>query len=133
MTGDLHRALVGLGPADREKRIVEIARRKLGDLGRQLGRGPVRELARGRIVGEAHRLLGDGLGDLAAPMAGVHHGQAGEAVEQLLAALGPHPHALGAVDHELLVREPCMILGLVGPEVPDVVATRRHGCASLLP
>src|SRR5207245_5341101 len=41
----LHAALVGLGSAHGEERIVEIARRERGDLGRQLGGRPVRELA----------------------------------------------------------------------------------------
>ena len=54
-----------LGAADREERILEIARRQRGELRRQPRRRPVRELPRRRIVGQAHRLLGDRLGDLA--------------------------------------------------------------------
>src|SRR5262249_21072348 len=128
----LHRALVGLGAADREERVVEIARREAGDLGGQLGGGTIRELASRRIVGQAHGLLGDRLGDLPPAVAHVDDREAGEAVDELLAALGPHVDALGALDDELLVGEPGMVLRLVGPEMPDRVAARGHGCASPL-
>src|SRR6185503_8886953 len=87
----------------------------------------VRELASRRIVGQADGLLGDRLGDLAAAVSHVDHGEAGEAVDELLTALGPDVHALGALDHELLVGEPGMVLRLVGPEMPDRLAARGHG------
>src|SRR4029077_11776337 len=91
------------------------------------GSRTVRELASRRIVGQADSLLGDRLGDLAAAVTDVDHGEAGEAVDELLAALGPDVHAFGALDHELLVGQPGMILRLVGPEVPDRLAARGHG------
>src|SRR5262249_31508651 len=129
--GDLHRPLVRLGAAHREHRVREVAGSEGGELRRQLGGGRVRELARGGIVGEAHRLLGDGLGDLAPAVAHVDHGEAGEAVEQLLAILRPHVDALAAIDDELLVGEPRMVLRLVRPEVLDGAAV-DHGVLSLL-
>ena len=127
VAGHLHGALVGLGPAHGEERVVEIARRQRGELGRQLRRRPVRELARRRVVGEAHGLLGDGLGDLPPSVANVHHGEARKAIEELLAALGPDPDALGPLDHELFVGEPGVVLGLVRPEMSDRLAARGHG------
>src|SRR5215467_5632454 len=129
--GDLHRPLVRLGAAHREHRVRQVAGGEGGELGRQLGGGRVRELAGGRIVGEADRLLGDGLGDLAAAVAHVDHGEAGEAVEELLAFLRPHPDALAAIDDELLVGEPGMVLRLVRPEMLDGPAV-DHGVLSLV-
>ena len=79
VAGDLHRPLVGLGAAHREHGVGEVAGGQRGELLGQLGRGAVRELPRGRVVREAHGLLGDGLGDLAPPVPHVDHGQAGEA------------------------------------------------------
>jgi hypothetical protein len=124
---DLHRALVGLGAADGEHGDVEIARRERGELGGELGGRPIRELARGGVVGQTHRLLGDRLGDLTAPVADVHDGEASERVHELLAALGPHPHALGAIDDQLFVGQPGMVLRLVRPQMADGVRARRHG------
>src|SRR3972149_4445562 len=62
-----------------------------------------------------------------APVADVDDGEAGERVHQLLAALGPDPHPLGPVDDQLLVRQPGVILRLVGPEVSDRVGGRGRG------
>ena len=127
VAGHLHGALVGLGPADREERVVQIARGEAGELGGQLRGRAVRELASRRVVGQAHGLLGDRFGDLPPAMTNVDHGEAGEAVDELLAPLGPDVDALGALDHEVLVGKPGMILRLVGPEVPDRLAARGHG------
>jgi len=48
-----------------------------------------------------------------------------EAVEKLLAALGPHPDALGPLDHELFGGEPRVVL-LVRPEVRPRL--HRYAC-----
>jgi hypothetical protein len=126
VAGHLHGPLVGLGSADREERVVEIARRERRELGRQLGGRPVRELASRRIVRQPHRLLGDRLGDLPPAVTHVDDGEAREAVDELLSALGPDVDALGSLDHELFIGKPGMVLGLVGPEVPDCLAARGH-------
>src|SRR5207249_5101831 len=81
--------------------------------------------------GQAHGLLGDRLGDLAPAVTHVDDRETGEAVDELLAALGPDVDALGVLDHQLLVGEPGMVLRLVGPEVPDRVAARGHGLPPL--
>src|SRR5205807_8242754 len=127
VAGHLHGALVGLGAADGEERIVEIARREGGELRGQLRSGSIRELASRRIVGQAYGLLGDRLGNLPTAVPHVDDREAREAVDELLAALGPNVHAFGPLDHEFLVGEPRMILRLVGPEVPDRLAARRPG------
>ena len=124
--GDLHRALVGLGAAHREHRVAEVARRQRRELGGELGGRAIRELARRRVVGEAHRLLGDGLGDLPPAVPDVDDGEAGEGVHQLLALLRPEPDALGAIDDELLVGEPRVILRPVSPEIGDLLRV-LHG------
>ncbi len=59
-------------------------------------------------------------------MAHVDHREAGEAVEQLLSLLGPDPDPLAAVDDQLLVGQERMVLGLVGPQVPDGLRVGRH-------
>src|SRR5262249_45280757 len=64
-------------------------------------------------------LLRDGLGDLASPVADVDDGEAGERVHELVTALRPDPHTLRAIDDQLLVGEPGVILRLVRPEVTD--------------
>ncbi len=122
VAGDLHRPLVGLGAAHREHGVGEVAGGQGGELLGQLGRGAVRELPRGRVVGQAHGLLGDGLGDLAPPVPHVDHGEAGEGVHQLAPARRPEPHALGPVDEQLLVGEPGVVLRPVRPEVADRLA-----------
>jgi hypothetical protein len=127
---DLHRALVGLRAAHREHRVAEVAGGDRGDLLGQLRGGSVGELAGRRVVGQAHRLLRDRLRDLAPAVPHVDHRQAREAVEQLLALLGPDPHALPAIDHQLLVGEERMVLRLVGPQVPDGLRVGRHGRVS---
>ena len=124
--GDLHRPFVRLGAAHRKERVGQVARRKGGELGRQLGGGPVGELAGRRVVRQAHRLLRDGLGDLPAPVPHVHHRQTREGVHHLLALLGPEPDALPPIDQELLVGQPRVVLRLVRPQVPDHLAV-DHG------
>src|SRR4030095_4517915 len=123
---DLHRPLVGLRPRHREHRVAQVARGERRELGRELGGGPVRELARGRVVGQLDGLLGDRLGDLAPPVPHVHDGQAREAVHQLLALLRPDPYPLGAIDDQLVVLEKRVVLSLVRPEMADVVGVGGH-------
>jgi hypothetical protein len=91
----LHRALVGLGAADGEERVGEVTRRERGKPGRQLSGRAVGKLPCGRVVRETHRLFGYCFGDLAPPVTSVHDREACEAVEELLAPLGPNPYALG--------------------------------------
>src|SRR5439155_23997887 len=72
-------------------------------------------------------LLGERLVVLAKYIAVVDDGEAGKAVDKFLAALSTDVHSLGPLDHELFISKPGMIMSLVGPEVPDRVAARRHG------
>src|SRR5262249_15506224 len=108
-----------------------IAWSQRGELLGQLSGRPVRELARRRVVGQAHGLLRDRLRDLPPPVAHVDHGQAREGIHQLAAARRPEPHALGPVDDELLVGEPWVILRPVGPEIVDLVPVAHARPSSL--
>ena len=99
--GEAHGALVGLGAGVAEEALLQVAGRDLGETLRELGR-------RRHVVGVGagvHQLVGlrlGGLDDLAVAVAGVGHGDAGEAVDVLGAVLVPEDGALPVIHDDRL-------------------------------
>lgn len=79
------RRIVGLRAGGREEDVVEVARRQLGQLGRQIGRRWGAEIGERRIIGHGADLLGHGVGDLVAAIADLHAPHAAGAVDELVA------------------------------------------------
>ena len=118
LPGELPRRLDGLGAAGGEEHAVEVARRELRELGRELDRGRVR-VAPDREVLERARLFGRRLGQVAPTVAELHREEAGERVEVALAVGVPQVAALTAGDDRDLV---ALVRAEPGEVHPEVVA-----------
>ena len=95
---DLHRGVDRLRAGVREEDPVEVARRQLGDAGREL------ELLRMAAEKRRHevelgQLPADGLRDLLAAVTGIGAEEARRGVDELLAAVVPVEHPFRADDH----------------------------------
>ena len=105
---DLHRRVDGLRSGVRKEDAIQVARRELGH-----ARGEL-ELLRMRAQEwrtevELAQLPADGIRDLLATVPGGYAEQTAGSIDDLVAAIVPQPHALGANDHlgiglELAVR-----------------------------
>jgi hypothetical protein len=120
--GQLPRRLDSLRAARREEDPVEVARRERGDPLGKLDRGRVRVRPQ-REERQLGRLLGGGLGKLGPAVAGVHHEEAGEAVE-VAAALGvPHVGTFAADDRGHLA---IAVTGQAREMHPEVIGRVTH-------
>ena len=135
---ELDGGLDGLGAAGREEDAVEVAGGEAGDARGELDRARVRVAPVGEEA-ELLDLLGGGLADLGAAVAGVHAEQRGQAVEVALAVLVPDVAAVALDDDGQLVVRVRAHAGEVHPQVPACqllqLATARVvcGCCGLEP
>ena len=95
LQGDLERGVHGLGTGVHEEHVVHAGRRDLLD---RIGQFKRLRMAHVEGRGEVQRLQGFGhrAGDFRATMSGIDAPQAGHAIEDLAAVVGPEVHALGA-------------------------------------
>jgi hypothetical protein len=134
LLGQLPGALHGLAAAGGEEDPVEVARRVVREPLGQVDRRRVR-VAPDREERQLGRLPRGGLGQLAAPVPGLHHEQPGQPVEVAAAPVVPDPAALAAHDdRDLAAVGVGAVPGEVHPEVVagrlgTVGATRRAGGA----
>ena len=97
--GHLHRGVGALGAGAGEEHVVEVARHQVGDLLGQFERQRMAELEARRIV-EGTELLGHGLLDFLARVAGAAGPQAGQAVVDLAALIIDQPTAFSTHERE---------------------------------
>ena len=102
--GHLHRGVGALGAGAGEEHVVEVARHQVGDLLGQFERQRMAELEAWRIV-EGTELLGHGLLDFLARVAGAAGPQAGQAVVDLAALIIDQPTAFSTHDQTRVALE----------------------------
>jgi len=93
------RAVDRVGAAKREVDAVEVARRTLGEFGRQPDRRLGAEAEIARRIGQLAHLVRRGLDDAVLAVAGIHAPQARETVDELLAGAVGDGRALGRAQH----------------------------------